>query len=346
MITMTTRLETRANEVIKRSNRKGTYLTHYCFYLITRACCRQVYYIISNFFKGGDSIDKTLSSIKTILYIFAAATVYVLFHTAYIFNELKVRSAQQQKTVVNRKTNLVNHLKKYWFYLSREKTSMLLLFGFLVTVNPGLGIDLVSWVPNFILLSESYETITLLMPVLTSVPFLLWITVQSRKQGIKSPRGFVLGLYVATILIYGSTMLLRVLDVANDTTFFVLVTLSSYTNLIPTCVIIVCTYQIMKYCEEGYEAFCMNATVGIMNVAVNFSNYSASVNIKDFLLHSHFSLNAILMCYALAIELALIPLLAGLHFLKLGPNAPPTRKNSANTLKSDVLSPTIFTTSS
>lgn len=346
MITMTTRLETRANEMIKRSNRKGTYLTHYCFYLITRACCRQVYYIISNFFKGGDSIGKTLSSIKVILYIFAAATVYVLFHTAYIFTELKVVPAHQQKTIINRKTNLVNHLKKYWFYLTQEKTSQLLLFGFLVTVNPGLGIDLISWVPNFILLSQSYETITLVVPVLTSVPYLLWITVQSRKQGIKSPKGFILGLYAASIVIYSATMLLRVFDVANDTTFFVLVTLNSCTNLIPTCVIIVCSYQIMKHCEEGYEAFCMNATVGIMNVAVNFSNYSATVNIKDFLLQSHFSLKSILMCYALAIELALIPLLAGLHFLRLGYIAPPSRKSSANTLKTDVFSPTTFATSS
>lgn len=345
MITMTTRLETRANEVIKRSNRKGTYLTHYCFYLITRVCCRQVYYIISNYFKGGDSISKTLSSIKTILYLFSAATLYVLFHTVYIFTELRVLSAHQQKTIVNRKTNLLNHLKKYWSYLSQDRTSELLLFGFLVTVNPGLGIDLISWVPNFIQKSGSYENINLVIPILTGVPYLLWITVKSRKSGIRSPNNFVLGLYGLTILIYLGIVLLRVFDIANDTTYFSLVTLNSVTNLVPTSVIIVCSYQIMKRCEEGYEAFCVNATVGIVNVAVNISNYSATVNIKDFLLRSHFSLKAILMCYALCVELAVLALLPGLYRLKMKQAPLVSRKNSGNTIKTEVCSPVTFLSS-
>jgi len=240
----------------------------------------------------------------------------------------------------------VKHIKKYWSYLSQEKTSKLLLFGFLVTVNPGLGIDMINWVPNFTLFSESYETITLLIPILTSLPYLLWITVKSRKLGIKDPNSFILGLFVATILIYGAIILLRVVDIANDTTYFLLVTLDSMTNLISMSVIIVCSYQIMKHCEEGYEAFCMNATVGIMNVAVNVSNYSATVNIKDFLLHSHFSLKAILMCYALSIELAVIPLLAGVYFLKMRPDPPASRKNSDNTLRTDLFSPATLATSS
>lgn len=90
MITMTTRLETRISVLKPIRKSKGTYLSHYGFYLITRTIARQVYYFISTFLKSNKSVEGSLRTIKMVLIVLSLATAYIIFHSFFIFKELKV----------------------------------------------------------------------------------------------------------------------------------------------------------------------------------------------------------------------------------------------------------------
>lgn len=196
-----------------------------------------------------------------------------------------------------------------------EDSHLLLLFGFLCTSNPGLGISLTEWHPVLADRTIDYTRISICIPVLIVPVYLLWIIIKSRTKGIENPQQQIYFGYVVCLASFSLIGIAINFSGRSDLTFYLLVLVNSMSGVVPLCSMIVCAYQVMKYCEEGYESFCINALVGCLNVAVNFSNYFAGVYIQGFITKNHYSTNSIMLCVLLSVEISVIPLLLSIYFL-------------------------------
>lgn len=208
-----------------------------------------------------------------------------------------------------------------------DNSYLLLVFAFLLSLFPGAGVDLGRMLVYIGDVNQWMRNLNLVMTCIITMMVIVYIIIKTRRGKIYPPNlifaGFILGI-LAFIGIYLSWLS------ANQQAMYWAVNITANVfNIMIALGIIACAYQIMQYCEDGYESFTINSITGVVNIGVVITSAIGSSWLSPFMDKRRYSVSSVGYVCVFVIEYALIFLLLGIQFLMLKKKIP-TRKVSAS----------------
>ena len=233
---------------------------------------------------------------------------------------------------MNEQTNLGNHIKKIYGYIRASRGGLLIAYTFMVTLNPGFGLDY-SLMFNLIKIpSKTWQTVTMGGGCFVLGLLLLswfWVTNSRHIEPVTH-------IYVWNVVAIFAFLGVMGIWVHADNPVFVYmgVTLLLVTQYLVVAVCILVGIQLIsRYIEEGYESFAINAVVGINNIAANISQSFGTGPFSTYLQQSKFSDKSAFYVFVIFIESAIIPLVLFYYLISLKDGSPARKR--INSLDSD-----------
>ena len=129
------------------------------------------------------------------------------------------------------------------------------------------------------------------------------------------PENYMVYAFSLQIIMFLTVMFAYILSENVYALFWTVSMTYGITNLIIAIIIIACVYQVMRFCEDGYESFTINGITGVVNLGVNISNIVGSGWLQTYVTNRHSSKQSFSYVCIFSSEYALIFLLLAVYFL-------------------------------
>lgn len=223
--------------------------------------------------------------------------------------------------MLNRKTNLRNHLEKFKELLIADKLYILLIFGFLIIMNPFDDMDTLelyktrkgfpqdkNW-DSWYFAIFGYRAV--------AIPLCLGIVIKTNQRVLRGTPNYILWILLVQFL---SVLLCLVAWYVPFTAawpiFCVFIASDFYTNIRMIIISIICVQNVTRNVKEGYESFNINSVTSILNVAILFSELLATQGIDNYLKAQSYSSESFNLVCLVATFQAVCTILMAWYFTK------------------------------
>ena len=229
------------------------------------------------------------------------------FILLYSSRNSKYHSVNHQQTcLINKNTNVKNHLLKFRDLLIKDKLYWVLIFGFLSIINPYSDLDYAEmfkvkkgYSPDVKWEGWDYWVLSLRGIVIVCC---LAMGIRKNQRFIKNTERaiqcFILVQLVVTIFVYS----MWYLDYKESWLILFVVLLSDlYTNLRAVLVSVICVQYVSRNVERGYESFSINSITSIVNISVLFSDTCAIAVVDAYLKNKGYNDNSFNLVSAMSL---------------------------------------------
>ena len=223
--------------------------------------------------------------------------------------------------MLNAKTNLRNHLAKFKELLVADKLYVLLIFGFLIIMNPFDDKDTAelykarkgfpqeqdwdSW--NYAI--YGYRALV--------IPAWLGLVIKTNQRVLRGTPNYILWILLIQFLsVFLSLLAWYVSYTAVWPIFCLFIASDFYTNIRMIIISIICVQNVTRNVKEGYESFNINAVTSILNIAILSSELLAKRGIDDYLKDLSYSSKSFNLVCLVATLQALCTILLAWYFMK------------------------------